>query len=85
MFNNFKGVLRSPMSTVNAEPKYPEPMVLGPMLDLKPSMDQNWRKVAEMEDYLEHEEEVRADLVRLDVYFESMTATNIIEEAKYTV
>ena len=45
----------------------------------------NWKKVEEMEDYLEHQEEVQKDLLRLDVYFQSMTMTFVMEEPKYSV
>ena len=45
----------------------------------------NWKKVEEMEDYMEHQEEVQKDLLRLDVYFQSMTMTYVMEEPKYSV
>ena len=45
----------------------------------------NWVKVEEMEDYLAHQEEVQKDLLRLDVYFQSMTRTYVMEEPKYSV
>ena len=38
-----------------------------------------------MEDYLEHLEDVQKDLLRLDVYFQSMTRTHVMEEPKYSV
>ena len=44
-----------------------------------------WGKIDEIEDYLLHEEEVSEDLLRLDVYFKSMTSTFVSEEPKYSV
>ena len=44
-----------------------------------------WGKIDDIEDYLLHEEEVSEDLLRLDVYFKSMTSTYVNEEPKYNV
>ena len=57
----------------------------GPPKDNNVKAKDNWKKVEEMEDYLEHQEEVQKDLLRLDVYFQSMTMTFVMEEPKYSV
>ena len=50
-----------------------------------PKKGKNWKRLDEMEDYLEHLEDVQKDLLRLDVYFQSMTRTHVMEEPKYSV
>ena len=44
-----------------------------------------WKRLDEIDNYLMHEEDVRKGLMRLDVYFQSMTTTLIKEEPKYSV
>ena len=78
VFNNFKGGL----------PKPPTPQPAADDIALHNDKERlnakEWLKVEEIEDYTNLRDEVKEDLLRLDVYFQSMTATNIVEEPKFT-
>ena len=44
-----------------------------------------WRKLDQIEDSMTVEQDMRKDLLRLDIYFQSMTTSLIKEEPKYSV
>ena len=44
-----------------------------------------WTKLDQIEDSMTVEQDMRKDLLRLDIYFQSMTTSLIKEEPKYSV
>ena len=83
VFNNFKGGLPKPPTTPQpAAGDRDSNMLLHN--DKERLNAKEWLKVEEIEDYRNLKDEVQEDLLRLDVYFQSMTATNIVEEPKFT-
>ena len=83
VFNNFKGGLPKPPTTTQpAAGDRDSNMLLHN--DKERLNAKGWLKVEEIEDYQNLRDEVKEDLLRLDVYFQSMTATNIVEEPKFT-
>ena len=79
-FNNFKGGLPKPLTS---QPAADDSNML--LHNDKERLNaKEWLKVEEIEDYQNVRDEVKEDLLRLDVYFQSMTATNIVEEPKFT-
>ena len=44
-----------------------------------------WKRLDQIEDSMTVEQDMRKDLLRLDIYFQSMTTSLIKEEPKYSV